>query len=108
MPSEKDVWVPVKPVATYGETIGVEDKDGNAYQLSNDGTLRPVQPNSMEAMDDMINLHELFDGAILNTLRDRYAKDQIYTMIASIVIAVNPYKSMPQLYDKDMQNTYRA
>lgn len=53
----------------------------------------------------MINLHELFDGAILNTLRDRYNANKIYTNISSIVIAVNPYQQLP-LFTPEIQQAY--
>mmetsp|Transcript_6207 Transcript_6207/g.11769 ORF Transcript_6207/g.11769 Transcript_6207/m.11769 type:complete len:2364 (+) Transcript_6207:38-7129(+) len=107
MEHEDEVWIPVKPVANYGDSISCEDKNGAAYtiKVSDDNKLRHVQPSSMEGLNDMINLHELFDGAILNTLRDRYAQDKIYTNISSIVIAVNPYKQLP-LFTRDLQEAY--
>jgi len=109
MEHETEVWIPVKPVANYGDKISCEGKDGAAYtiEVTEDKPLRHVQPSSMEGINDMINLHELFDGAILNTLRDRYAQNKIYTNISSIVIAVNPYKSLP-LYTKELQEAYHT
>lgn len=35
------------------------------------------------------------EAAIIDTLRRRYAKDKIYTAIADILIAINPYKQLP-------------
>lgn len=109
MEHETEVWIPVKPVANYGDSVSCEGKDGTAYtiKVTEDKKLRHVQPSSMEALDDMINLHELFDGAILNTLRDRYNQNKIYTNISSIVIAVNPYKQLP-LFTREVQQAYHS
>ena len=38
------------------------------------------------------------EATLLHNLRLRYAKDLIYTYVANILIAVNPYKSLPALY----------
>ena len=53
----------------------------------------------------MINLEEIFDGAILNTLRERYYNNQIYTNISSILLAVNPYKSL-DIYNESYMSKY--
>jgi myosin heavy subunit len=42
----------------------------------------------------MLALGELHEGAILHTLRLRYAHDAIYTNISSIVLSINPYKML--------------
>lgn len=38
------------------------------------------------------------EATLLHNLRLRYSKDLIYTYVANILIAVNPYKSLPDLY----------
>ena len=59
---------------TTDQNMTVEDANDVSYTIKvGPGVkLRHCQPSSMQALDDMINMHELFDGAILNTLRDRY------------------------------------
>ncbi|RLN54170.1 hypothetical protein BBJ29_005023 [Phytophthora kernoviae] len=44
----------------------------------------------------MNNMHE---APLLNVLRQRFEKDQIYTFTADILLSINPYKSIPLLYD---------
>ncbi|KAL4168148.1 hypothetical protein KRP22_011551 [Phytophthora ramorum] len=44
----------------------------------------------------MNNMHE---APLLNVLRQRFERDQIYTFTADILLSINPYKSIPLLYD---------
>ncbi|KAF4146803.1 Cytoskeletal adhesion [Phytophthora infestans] len=44
----------------------------------------------------MNNMHE---APLLNVLRQRFERDEIYTFTADILLSINPYKSIPLLYD---------
>ncbi|XP_072041774.1 unconventional myosin-X-like [Amphiura filiformis] len=57
-------------------------------------------------LEDMAKLTELNDESILKNLKLRYENDQIYTYIGSILAAVNPYKSIPGIYDKAVMERY--
>ena len=39
-------------------------------------------------------MEQISHGAILETLRKRYARDDIYTNVSDIVIAVNPFQTL--------------
>ena len=39
---------------------------------------------------------------LLNNCRNRYEKETIYTYVANILVAINPYKMKPELYNKQM------
>lgn len=43
----------------------------------------------------------LHDPSLLHNIRHRYDKNEIYTYTAYILIAVNPYKQIPGLYDEE-------
>ena len=45
---------------------------------------------------------------MLENLRKRYEKDQIYTYAAHVLLAVNPYKAMDSLYTEDLKAYYRG
>lgn len=57
-------------------------------------------------VDDLIGLTHLHEPAILHALRLRYDSDIIYTATGPILIAINPFKSMP-LYTDEMMQKYR-
>jgi hypothetical protein len=57
-------------------------------------------------VDDLIGLPHLHEPAILHALRLRYDSDIIYTSTGPILIAINPFKTMP-LYTREMMEAYR-
>jgi hypothetical protein len=56
---------------------------------------------------DLIKLKNVNRATILLTLRERFQRDEIYTSIGSILIAVNPFKWIPGLYEDNMIDSYR-
>uniref|UniRef100_A0A670K6S6 Myosin motor domain-containing protein n=1 Tax=Podarcis muralis TaxID=64176 RepID=A0A670K6S6_PODMU len=59
-----------------------------------------MQPTNSEGLEDMAALIDLHEGAIMYNLFQRYQQNKIYTYIGSIVASVNPYKTIPGLYDR--------
>ena len=57
-------------------------------------------------VEDLIGLTHLHEPAILHALRLRYDSDIIYTSTGPILIAINPFKSMP-LYTDEFMQKYR-
>jgi myosin heavy subunit len=58
----------------------------------------------MDGVPDNTQLMFLQDPSLLHNIKVRYEKDEIYTLTAYILIAVNPYKRLP-LYDD--QNIFK-
>uniref|UniRef100_A0A3Q3WEK0 Unconventional myosin-VI n=1 Tax=Mola mola TaxID=94237 RepID=A0A3Q3WEK0_MOLML len=54
------------------------------------------------------SLMYLNEATLLNNVRVRYNKDHIYTYVANILIAVNPYYDIPGLYGPDSIKLYRG
>lgn len=50
----------------------------------------------------------LNEGSLLNNIRIRYYQNKIYTYVANILIAVNPYKDIPQLYSAPTIKNYQG
>lgn len=57
-------------------------------------------------VDDLIGLTHLHEPAIMHALQLRYDADIIYTSTGPILIAINPFKSMP-LYSEQVMEQYR-
>ena len=57
-------------------------------------------------VNDLIGLTHLHEPSILHALRLRYDADIIYTSTGPILIAINPFKSMP-LYTDEVMQRYR-
>ncbi|KAL7521135.1 hypothetical protein ACHAWX_005834, partial [Stephanocyclus meneghinianus] len=56
---------------------------------------------------DLIHLTHLHEPAILHSLRLRYDADVIYTSTGPILIAINPFKRMDELYGEQVMERYR-
>ncbi|GFR45863.1 hypothetical protein Agub_g7314 [Astrephomene gubernaculifera] len=69
----------------------------------------PLQnPHNNRGVDDMTRLSYLHEPAVLWNLNTRYAYDDIYTYTGTILIAINPFTSLPHLYGDHMMNQYRG
>lgn len=67
----------------------------------------PTDANSLASIEDMVKLADLKEASILHNLRERFQKDDIYTSIGSILVAVNPFKIV-NLYSPDILEAYAA
>ncbi|KAJ8614496.1 hypothetical protein CTAYLR_000757 [Chrysophaeum taylorii] len=59
-------------------------------------------------VEDLIRLPHLHEPAILDVLRGRSASGLIYTNVGAILLAVNPFKRIKQLYSDDTIAVHRA
>lgn len=59
-------------------------------------------------MQDMTTLSYLNEPGVLWNLKARYQLDGIYTYTGSILIAVNPFASLPLLYGRHMMEQYKG
>nr|CAI5863964.1 unnamed protein product [Callosobruchus analis] len=58
--------------------------------------------------DDNCEMMFLNEASLLNNIRLRYYKNKIYTYVANILIAVNPYSEIPSLYSPEIIRNYKG
>lgn len=80
-------------------------EDPEAGVLMSPSTL--IHNSIVGGVDDLIELTHLHEPAILHALRLRYDADIIYTSTGPILIAVNPFKPMEELYRPQTMENYR-
>ncbi|XP_072534755.1 myosin VIa isoform X1 [Salminus brasiliensis] len=68
----------------------------------------PAEDDVNKHVEDNCSLMYLNEATLLNNIRVRYSKDKIYTYVANILIAVNPYDDIPKLYSSDTIKQYRG
>eukprot|EP00535_Pseudo-nitzschia_heimii_P004401 CAMPEP_0197189124 /NCGR_PEP_ID=MMETSP1423-20130617/19190_1 /TAXON_ID=476441 /ORGANISM="Pseudo-nitzschia heimii, Strain UNC1101" /LENGTH=1263 /DNA_ID=CAMNT_0042641159 /DNA_START=460 /DNA_END=4251 /DNA_ORIENTATION=+ len=70
----------------------------NDYELSNNGS--PICP------DDLISLSHLHEPAVVECLQHRYERDQIYTATGPVLLALNPFQNISDLYGESAMKRY--
>ncbi|XP_062325011.1 myosin VIb isoform X3 [Osmerus eperlanus] len=68
----------------------------------------PAEEDVNKHMEDNCSLMYLNEATLLNNVRVRYSKDKIYTYVANILIAVNPYTDIPKLYAPETIKSYQG
>uniref|UniRef100_A0A4W3GXI1 Unconventional myosin-VI n=1 Tax=Callorhinchus milii TaxID=7868 RepID=A0A4W3GXI1_CALMI len=68
----------------------------------------PAEEDNKKDVEDNCSLMYLNEATLLNNVRVRYNKDKIYTCVANILIAVNPYFDIPKLYNSETIKKYRG
>nr|XP_010321807.1 myosin-6-like isoform X1 [Solanum lycopersicum] len=110
------VWVQDPDVAWIdGEVLEVNGADIKVSCTS--GKMVVVKscnlyPKDAEAppsgVDDMTKLAYLHEPGVLHNLKTRYDINEIYTYTGNILIAVNPFRRLPHLYDSHMMAQYKG
>ena len=57
--------------------------------------------------DDLVNLDELNEATILHSLNVRFRYDRFYTAVGTILVSLNPFKWVTELYAADVMKFYR-
>ncbi|RWR96090.1 myosin-6-like protein [Cinnamomum micranthum f. kanehirae] len=101
-------WIHGKVVQVNGEKIKIicTNEKTVVANISN------VYPKDAEAphcgVDDMTKLAYLHEPGVLQNLKSRYDMNEIYTYTGNILIAVNPFRRLPHLYDNHIMRQYKG
>ncbi|GKY97234.1 hypothetical protein MPSEU_000681800 [Mayamaea pseudoterrestris] len=71
---------------------------GNDYPCNEEGIIQPPH--------DLITLTHLHEPAVVESLQHRYAMDQIYTNTGPVLLALNPFQSIRNLYGESVMKKY--
>eukprot|EP00118_Oscarella_pearsei_P008877 m.47912 g.47912 ORF g.47912 m.47912 type:complete len:647 (+) comp33841_c0_seq5:217-2157(+) len=67
----------------------------------------PVDAVSMVDVSDLCSLTDLTEKAMLENLANRFSRDEIYTYVGTVLIAVNPFRLIP-IYQPKHFDLYRT
>ncbi|CAN4120664.1 unnamed protein product [Withania somnifera] len=104
----EEAWLDGVVVEINDEEITVDCTSGKTVtaNLSNVYAKDTDAPSC--GVDDMTKLSYLHEPGVLQNLRSRYDMNDIYTYTGSILIAVNPFKRLPDLYAKSVMEQYKG
>eukprot|EP01133_Synstelium_polycarpum_P013441 gene13441-15840_t len=105
VPDQQLEWIAVEVVSQNDNEVVVRTEDGEREMTVQHSKVFLKNPDILEGIDDLAALSYLHEPAILHNLHHRYNLNQIYTYIGKILIAINPYTSLP-LYGREMISAY--
>ncbi|XP_050955214.1 unconventional myosin-Va isoform X2 [Labeo rohita] len=113
IPDTTEVWRSAELTKDYkpGDTVlhlQLEDETEFEYKLDpKTGLLPPLRnPDILVGENDLTALSYLHEPAVLHNLRVRFTDSKlIYTYCGIILVAINPYESLP-IYGSDIINAY--
>ncbi|EGB02641.1 hypothetical protein AURANDRAFT_68696, partial [Aureococcus anophagefferens] len=96
VPDEEQCFVPARVTSVAGADASL-DADGAPVSCPTAKlTTKIDSPDLLDAqLDDLVQMDQVNHPAIIDTLRRRYRSDKIYTGIADILVAMNPFKWLP-------------
>ncbi|MEW5300071.1 MAG: hypothetical protein WDW36_003028 [Sanguina aurantia] len=104
---EAESWKQAEVIKLDNAILTVLTEDGKQYNLNaEDCPLQNVA--DLRGVEDMTRLSYLHEPGVLWNVKQRYMLDDIYTYTGTILIAVNPFASLPHLYGKHMMEQYRG
>lgn len=97
-------WVPVDDLVWAPCCLVSSDDQGSTFETAagvvslpaaKAASLDRAHESQLEGVDDICTLSEVNDGAVLHTIRTRYARKLIYTRVSRVLVAVNPFQALP-------------
>ncbi|XP_057383734.1 unconventional myosin-VI isoform X4 [Balaenoptera acutorostrata] len=121
LPSEmedgKPVWAPhptdgfqmgnIVDIGPDSLTIEPLNQKGKTF-LALINQVFPAEEDSKKDVEDNCSLMYLNEATLLHNIKVRYSKDRIYTYVANILIAVNPYFDIPKIYSSETIKSYQG
>uniref|UniRef100_A0A8C5PTG6 non-specific serine/threonine protein kinase n=1 Tax=Leptobrachium leishanense TaxID=445787 RepID=A0A8C5PTG6_9ANUR len=87
------------------QQMGIMEKKRHERIHTKKGNFREsMTPNQNDA-DDLATLEVLDENTVTDQLQKRYNRDQIYTYVGDILVAVNPFRSL-DLYSSQYSHLY--
>lgn len=71
---------------------------------------QPVNPSSLEGLQDILQLDDFSEDSMMYTIRMRYQKREWYTYVGPILVSVNPFtwEGRDTLYSEERMMSYKG
>ncbi|KAF7837384.1 myosin-7-like isoform X11 [Senna tora] len=101
-------WIEAEILEVNGEELKVKCISDKVVVVKA-SNVHPKDPEFPPGgVDDMTRLAYLHEPGVLQNLGCRYETNEIYTYTGNILIAVNPFQRLPQLYGHDVMEKYKG
>ena len=110
VPDAKEKWLPAELITedvVAGHTVRVVGETRTRTLSPAESELAsPCGQNMARDVENLVELEELSEGMVLYHVRERFHRDSIYTLVGSILVAVNPFQALP-IYARATMDAYR-
>ena len=89
------------------DTLSLKVPEGGVFKVPRN-SVSYISPQEDEGVHDILKLHKFSEMSLIYTLRVRYNRDEVYTFVGPILIAINPYKWLADLYSEETMNEYHT
>ena len=101
----KNLYVPAAIIKEdESGLLSVRLPSGDVYKMLPGAS--KVGDQDCEGVEDILQLKEFSEMSLIHTLRVRYARDEIYTFVGPILISINPYKWLKDMYSEQCMIEY--
>ncbi|KAL8029120.1 hypothetical protein ABFS82_14G203800 [Erythranthe guttata] len=101
-------WIDGQVINVKGDEVEVQISDEKTV-VANISKVYPKDEDTPDGgVDDMTKLSYLHEPGVLHNLARRYQLNKIYTYSGGILIAINPFQRLPDLYDAHMMEQYKG
>lgn len=101
-------WIDGEVSEVKGDNVTVSCSSGKTITAKVSNVYAKDAEASPCGVDDMTKLAYLHEPGVLQNLKSRYDMNEIYTYTGNILIAVNPFRRLPHLYDIHMMQQYKG
>ncbi|XP_062220729.1 myosin-6-like [Phragmites australis] len=101
-------WIDGEVIKVNGDTITVKCSNEKTVTKKASNIHAKDPEEAPCGVDDMTKLAYLHEPGVLRNLKSRYDMNEIYTYTGNILIAVNPFRRLPHLYDTQMMQQYKG
>ncbi|XP_026435755.1 myosin-6-like [Papaver somniferum] len=103
-----EAWLDGEVLEVDGQEVKIDCTSGKQV-VTNIKNVYPKDPDAPSCgVDDMTKLAYLHEPGVLQNIKSRFDINEIYTYTGSILIAVNPFRRLPHLYDNHMMGQYKG
>ncbi|XP_072534788.1 myosin-IIIa [Salminus brasiliensis] len=95
----------IEKTSHHGKTEKRDSTDRHERIHTKKGSNMKSHSQAVDDVDDLATLEVLDENTITEQLQKRYSKDEIYTYVGDILIAVNPFHKM-DLYTQEYSKVY--
>ena len=96
------VLEPRTPAEPGSISVRLSHGGGGVTQLPRGDYAGVTQEELDNKCDNLVELERINEGIILHHVKTRYQLRKIYTFVGTILIAVNPYQRLDELYREEM------